>query len=280
MQFSFLSAPIADGERIAEAAENLPFPDADQSDLRYGLSITHRIFTPDDITLSEPDPNDRPYAGALTATGRLVSTRPDRQDEIALTVGVVGPAAGGGVTQRTYHALIGAERPEGWPSQIRSEPVLQLNAQRIYRLDGPRLPGGLETDLLASGGAAVGSLRVSAAAGGQIRLGFDLKQDFGPPRIQPALAAVNGFSPNRGWGGYVFVGGEARGVVRDLFLDGAAVRSGPSVEKRHFVSDVQAGWAVYAGRVQLSFSYVRRSREFENQERRHIFGAVGLSIAL
>lgn len=266
---------------VETVAAALPFFDESQAELRQGVSLSHRIFTPDDITEEIPDPTDHPYAGNLAIGGRIIAQTPRVQDFIEVQIGVIGPFAGGGAVQRTAHRISGAPLPEGWPFQIGNEPSLEIQYQRTVRLTGPRLPGGIETELLASAGGALGNVRIDGAVGGQIRVGRDLASDFGPPRIRPALSGGDVFDPNRGWGGYVFVGAMARGVARDIFLDGSTFRDdGPSVDRRPFVSDLEAGFALYYRDVRMSFSVVRRSETFRTQDGVHEFGAVTLSVGL
>lgn len=68
--------------------------------------------------------------------------------------------------------------------------------------------------------------------------------------------------------------------------DGAAIpsdtarRAGPSVDKRPFVADLSYGLGLIAGRWQLTFTQVYRTREFETQPHKdNEFGSVTLSFA-
>ncbi len=261
-------------------ADRIPFLDLDRTELRQGFALSHTIFTPEDITLVDPDPTDRPYAGWLYLSGTVVATTGDIQDILQVNLGVVGPSAGGKFVQENWHDLINAIEPRGWESQLKDEPGLEITAQRMKRFDGPGLPLGLESDLETHGGVTLGNVRTYASVGTTARIGWDLSADFGPPRIRPALAGAGVFDPNQKWGGYLFAGIEARAVGRDMFLDGNLWRDGPRVtDRRDLVGDMQAGIAVNRGNVQVALTYVHRTEEFKAQAGPQRFGAVSISVA-
>ncbi len=261
-------------------ANRIPYLDLDRTELRQGFALAHTIYTPEDITLVDPDPEDRPYAGWLYFAGTVVATTDDIQDVLQVNLGIVGPSASGKFVQENWHDLIDAVEPRGWESQLKDEPGIEIIAQRTKRFDGPDLPFNLNSELAVHGGAALGNVRTYAMTGATARIGWDLSADFGPPRIRPALAGAGVFDPNQSWGGYLFAGFEGRVVGRDIFLDGNLWRDGPRVSgRRDLVGDMQAGIAMNFGEVQLAFTYVHRTEEFVAQDGPQRFGAVSISIA-
>ena len=262
------------------AARQLPVLDLQRRKLRQGLALSHAIFTPNDILLSEPDPDDRPYAGWLYVSGTVVATDDNIQDVLQLNLGVVGPAALGKFVQTTWHDFIEEDKPRGWDYQLRDEPGFEVIAQRMALYKGPSLPLGLETDYGIHAGGALGNVRTYAATGLTGRIGWDLGSDFGPPRIRPALAGAGTFSPQQPFGAYLFAGVEGRFVLRDMFLDGNGWRDSPRVSDRNkLVADAQAGAAIHVENVQLAFTYVHRTEEFQRQAGPQRFGAVSISVA-
>ena len=265
---------------LREAAELVPGLDLERISLRQGFAISHAIFTPEDISRTDPDPEDRPYAGWLHVSGTVVASDEDTQDALQLNLGVVGPSALGEFVQANWHRLINEVEPEGWDAQLHDEPGVELIAQRLQIYDGPNLPFGLETDYGLHIGGALGNVRTYASAGAMARIGFDLDADFGPPRIRPALAGAGVFRPGQDFGGYVFVGVDARAVARDIFLDGNTFRDSASVDdRRPIVGDVQAGIALHYADVQLALTYVHRTEEFVAQAGPQRFGAVSVAVA-
>ncbi|WP_300391371.1 lipid A deacylase LpxR family protein [Henriciella sp.] len=262
------------------AADRLPILDLDRRDLRQGLALSHAIFTPSDITTQIPDPDDRPYAGWLYFSGTVVASDDHVQDVLQVNLGVVGPSALGEFVQDEWHALIDEEQPKGWDYQLRDEPGIEIIAQRMALFDGPELPLGLKTDFGFYGGGALGNVRTYAGTGLVGRIGWDLGSDFGPPRIRPALSGAGTFSPGQELGAYLFAGLDGRFVLRDMFLDGNAFRDSPRVADRNkLVGDLQAGVAVHVQNVQLAFTYVHRTEEFQRQAGPQRFGAVSVSVA-
>ena len=76
-------------------------------------------FTPEDITLAEPQHDDRPYAGLVY----VASTREHYQPmsnvswQSTLTLGVLGLDIVGEL-QKGVHSITGSDQPRGWDNQI------------------------------------------------------------------------------------------------------------------------------------------------------------------
>jgi hypothetical protein len=76
-----------------------------------------------------------------------------------------------------------------------------------------------------------------------------------------------------------FIGGEARVVAHNSFLDGNTFRDSRDVDKNVLVGDVQAGLAIALGTAaRVTLSYVWRSEEFETQQGADHFGSLGFSM--
>ena len=265
---------------LREAADLVPGLNLDRIKLRQGFALAHAIYTPEDISRPVPDPQDRPYAGWLSVSGTIVASDDDTQDALQLNLGIIGPSAGGKFVQTNWHELINGVEPEGWDSQLKDEPGIELIAQRMHFFQGADLPLGLEADYGLHLGGALGNVRTYAAAGGMARIGFDLGADFGPPRIRPALSGAGVFRPGQPLGGYLFLGLDGRAVARDIFLDGNTFRDSASVsDRRTFVGDLQGGLALHYGDFQVAFTYVHRTEQFVAQNGPQRFGAISISMA-
>ena len=259
--------------RIADAIPRL----AEVSTKRIVYSLGQSIFTPDDITLRQPPPDDRPYAGWLYAGIGLVSVGERALDNLEIDVGVVGPASFAEQTQTAFHRWFGFDRPEGWRHQLENEPGLELVFERKWRAWQKFGVGGLGGDVVPHVGVALGNVLTQGAAGLTLRIGDDLPNDYGPPRIRPSLPGSDYFDPHDRLAWYLFVGAEGRAVGRNIFLDGNTFRDSPRVDKRNFVADFQAGIAVIVGRVRLAYTHVLRTREFHGQDDPGQFGAFSVS---
>ena len=250
----------------------------------YGLSVGQSIFTPRDTNRPDPIPNDRPYAGWLYLGGSVTYqySSPDEnlamQNTFAFEAGVVGPAAAAQQTQNTFHKQIGAGESHGWSNQLRNEPGVNLIGERRYRTNQLGL-GGLEADIVPRIGASVGNVMTYGAAGGILRIGQGLANDFGPPLIRPSLPGSELFQAHEfGW--YFFIGGDGQAIGRNIFLDGNTFRDSAHVDKRNFVFEAQGGFAVLFPAARLSATFVFRSPDFEGAgDRWDEYGAITLSFA-
>ena len=259
---------------------------------RVGFNIGQAIFTPRDISVEKPDPHDRPYAGWLYVSADLVTETThdpgpalsgllDRSlRKLELSLGVVGPAAGAGVVQRGFHKLIGAQEPRGWTYQLENEPALLLSYEYQRRFGG-NLGRNFEGDITPSAGLSLGNVYTQGALGFTVRIGKDMLQDYGPPRIRPSMPGAAFFEkPLSGIGWYVFAGVEARAVAHNIFLDGNSFMNGPHVSKNILVGDAQVGFAVTMGGMRLSYTNVFRTKEFKGQPAPDDFGAITASFRL
>jgi hypothetical protein len=268
--------------RLGAIADAIMLP-ATGGRIHFGGFAGQSIFTPEDKTLSQPDPADRPYAGWLYGGVSLYRETDRTLDRASLVLGLVGPGAGGRQVQNGWHEFtnpfIGAPQVFGWPAQLKNEPGIVLSEERKWRLAAP--VGRFEIDALPEVNVALGNIFTYAGAGAVLRFGQGLKADWGQPRIQPALSGsdfVNRDALRDGWAWYVFGGIEGRAVARNIFLDGNTWEDGPSVDREPLVADFTAGAAVIGHGIRFGASYTLRSEEFEGQDGRDDFVAFSASV--
>ncbi len=239
----------------------------------YGLALGHLLYTPNDTQSVIPPADERPYAGFLYLQSGFVAERGNEIRSVEITLGIVGPSAGGEWLQREFHSLIDETDPQGWDRQLRDEVAFAIDVDRRWRdVLGADL-GFIQVDLSPNIGLGLGTLRTEARAGLTARFGRGLDNDFGPPRIRPALAGAGLVRAEPGLRAYGFVGVYGRAIARDLFLDGNTFQDSPSVEKEPFVGDAQAGFVLQMGQTSWAYTYVLRSREYESQDDAQSFGA-------
>lgn len=280
-RFAWLSPEGAVPGWVEDTLGQLPFFAAN-GQRRYSLAFGQSMYAPEDLTRKDLIVNDRPYAGWLYGSVGLVADTGRRLDNLQLSLGVVGPSALAAQTQDAVHHIVETRDPQGWDNQLRDEPGVVLTYERKWRrmmelrfwdLD----EAGLAVDVTPSLGASLGNVQTYAAAGATVRLGFDLPADYGPPRIRPSLPGSDFFVPTQTLGGYLFAGVEGRAVARDIFLDGNTFRDSHSVEKKHYVGDIQFGLALTYGETRVAYTHIFRSKEFDRQARADEFGAVTVS---
>jgi hypothetical protein len=250
----------------------------DDAVIRRGLAIGHSLFTPDDTQTAAPLPDQHPYAAWLYGEYTALVEQRHEVNQFTLQVGIVGPSAGGEWLQNEFHALIGAGDAQGWDNQLDDELGLIISydkrLRRLARLGG----GGFGADVTPNVGFSLGNVHTNLHAGLTLRIGQDLENDYGPPRVAPSLAGAGYFTPRDNFSWYVFAGVEGRAVAHNIFLDGSLFREDdPSVSSNSFVSDLQAGLVVQFRQTQVAFTYVERDEEFEEQIDPQRFAALSIS---
>jgi hypothetical protein len=279
---SYRSPTNLPGGWLGDFADRLdPLVDDDPS-RRWGLAFAQKIFTPEDIDVSNPDPDDRPYAGWLYAAASLSSYTDTLYNAVEVQLGVVGPAAQGEEVQNNFHNLINIDTARGWDFQLGNEPGLNLVASRLWRFNRPLdddRPRGLAFGIVPNVQASVGNVQTYGGAGFMLRFGRDLYADFGPPRQRPAVSGSAAVQPAPDqWGWYVFAGVDGRLVGRDIFLDGNTFQDSRSVDKKRFVGDGSLGAALLFPWGRLAYVHTFRSEEFDGQGPFAEFGSVSLAV--
>jgi hypothetical protein len=275
------------GERIAYTSptSKVPGPLASLGHLllgdgqqRFALELSQNIFTPLNDKLSNPPLNDRPYAAVLLGTIALIQDTDTTRTALALGLGVIGPDALGRQVQNGFHDVIGQGSVNGWGTQIPNQPVIQLTAERTWRIPVGGI-GGLETDVLPSVSAGAGTFRIYAQAGGTVRLGQGLQSDFGAPRIRPGLTGTDAYTPTQPFAWYVFAGVDGQAVAWDETLDGLPFASSRHVSRQPFVGEFQAGFTVMAFGARFTAMQVLQSNEFRGQ-RNGLFQFTSASVSV
>lgn len=247
-----------------------------------GYDVGQAMFTPSDKDLAVPDPEDRPYAGILAIGLALHVEKEDSYHGLKFVTGVVGPSSLAEETQNAVHDCIGNDRSQGWDYQLEDEPIFNFAYEYRHRflLSGESEHWSLQAFPL--GGAWLGNMLIQGQAGGVIRFGFNMPDDFGPTLVRglghmPPPRWDRKSGAKSGWGFSVYGGGVANLVLRDITLDGNTFKDSASVDKEFFVPAAGLGVAVGNRRFQASFSYVFWGREFEGQDDNSEFGSLAFA---
>lgn len=245
----------------------------------YVAALGQQMFTPEDTTLKDPDPTDRPYAGWLFGSVGAIVEQPESNllQNVSLDLGIVGPASLAGYTQRRWHTLINVGLPRGWGKQLHNEPGILLSYQARLRHEILGRDNFLEMDVTPSVGVALGNVLTQGTIGASLRFGQNLGLTYGPPFIRPSLPAAAIVRKKGQFGWNLFAGIEGRAVGRNIFLDGNTYGDSRSVDKKNFVLDFQGGIEFTLGYARLSFTQIYRTREFHGQRVPSQFGSISLS---
>lgn len=219
------------------------------------------IYTPSDITIAAPQPQDRPWAGLLYVEQIYALLSPDQHTLTTLTAqaGVTGPASLAEDAQKLLHKMIDRPEPRGWDNQIGGTLALMASVERRSAIDSlsVALPGDVRLNTAGYWRLALGNTMTYAGAGLAVVVGKNL-----PPVSPPPPGIGNKLAPGRvgptacmlSWlQCTAFAAVETRLMARNLFLDGRLVGDDPSVQRRKVVTDLMAG-------VRLDFPHTRSAR--------------------
>lgn len=248
------------------------------ADPEFVVAIGQRIYTPVDIERDIPDPADRPYAGWLYLLADVRTQNGAIVDHVTAGVGVVGPASGARWTQDLAHRVMGQERAHGWSAQLENEPTVMLGFERTWIAVAAGHLGRRSFDVSPRAGAMLGNALTYANLGLVARYGENLPDDVPAGHISLGPSR-DGYRGNATFGWYGWLGVDARAVARNVFLDGSTFRDSPSVDRKPWGYDYQAGVVLAWPRARLAFTVVQRSAEFEGQGSPDRFGQLALSFA-
>ncbi|TEW54862.1 lipid A deacylase LpxR family protein [Psychromonas sp. RZ22] len=245
-------------------------------DRQYAISYTFGQFLQTAVEIKDPDlvTEDAPYVGLLAWEVDVTAFNEHVADKLSLTLGVVGPLAGGEYVQKNIHGWIGASEPMGWDNQINNEPVFRVQAKRIWR--NAVLPiGPTEVDLITGVNGGLGNLKSDTSAGVGLRWGQELQSSFASSSPF-AVQKLNGLttSPN-GW--YVFVNASASYVLNDIFMDGNTFSDSHSVDLIHWQAAASIGAQLNLYDWNFIYTLIYSTDQYKSQTEDTRFGTISIT---
>lgn len=244
-----------------------------------GVCLIQQMFTPESIIA--PDPNDRPYAGYLYF-GTFVQRQSGQHfDHLQLDLGVVGPSSGAEFNQEWVHDFFEEDDPD-WDGQIGDEFAFNLRYAHKWRIPlGTSRINDVPFDwqLIPQVEAEIGNVYRRVGAGGIIRLGYNLPDDFGPSRLTD-LASATG-QATQGFSCYAFGRAIGRYNEWNTFIQGSNWRDpSPSRSLVPWTGEFGGGF-VFAWRyrnvnIDLSYTLVQFTEEFREQTTTDGLGSLAL----
>lgn len=251
------------------------------SKANFGFALNHQIFTPNNIHLSTAQRNDRPYAAWLNVAFAMHLKNDYRSQSIELSLGAIGPVAAGEAVQNGFHHIIGAEAAEGWGTQLKNEPTVQISYQQRLHFFQLKNRYGSYFDLIPMVGGGIGNVFIGLNSGLIARFGLNLPDDFGPAR--PSGGESDSFvSPTASPDDlkssyYVFYGIRGNAVARNIFLDGNTFQPSQRVTKYPFTAETEFGVGIQYMPVSVVWRFVVRSPDFEENSGFNSFASVSLT---
>ncbi len=246
-----------------------------------GWVLGQQIYTPEDIQNPNPQPNDRPWAAWLYAGGLVRYKSFHHLYELEVTLGVVGPGAGGRQVQSEFHRLIRSPHPEGWDHQIVSKPTLQSRWDYTYL--GRLASAGnhvLEGHASWGCGRATSPRMPTAASCSSSETGPPW--DLGLNRNQGKNHVAQEDVANLGqWGWYAYAQWGLKAVSQNLLIQGETPTGNPTLAQRTYVREKAGGFGVFIPlsrrrSLEIVARRVHRSEEFVGQRGPQKFGTISL----
>jgi hypothetical protein len=244
-------------------------------DNEVSFALAQHLYSPSDTAIKEYMPNDRPYAGWLYVGANLSSRDGDWQDFIEIDVGTVGPNSFGEETQTFVHKITKSQRPEGWQWQIKNEPGIDIAYDKKHK---SRWENFIDIDLVTYGGGCVGNIATFCDIGSMLRIGYNVPDDFGYVRMEPAPRIFDNFVSD--FSCYLFGIVEKRYILRNIFLDGNTFVESSSIEKESIVNDYSYGLGIAYKKFEILIGNTYRSKEFKLQERANKFTTLMISFSI
>ncbi len=248
--------------------------------MHFGWALGQNMYTPQDLTLYQPNPFERPYAGWLYvgAITQISSSKSLHTTEV--DIGVIGPSSYAKQTQHLVHCGIhrGYCFPAGWHTQMKDQPA--VNARYLYEWRQPLLQHHDTTlaDSIYHGGLTAGNIWVLVHAGATLRAGWNLRE-FGPEKIPDVimLSSAETRSNTSSIQAYGFVRFDGRGVGQNLLLEGNSSDSQRYLHQRTRVRDIDYGGVLRFERFRVAATHVSRSREYTEEPRSHQYWSIDVS---
>lgn len=138
--------------------------------LQYGIALVHEGYTPSSIRHEEIILGDRPFAANFCFNTFLISVDSLKHKRMtsAVSLGVIGPLAGGADMQKSIHRWLNNIAPLGWQNQIKNDVVVNYQVCDEQQLVSFRQIFSVNTET----NIRIGTLSDKAGVGFTAMLGY------------------------------------------------------------------------------------------------------------
>jgi len=257
-------------------------PSGSWDDPRFGVAIglSQRIYTPVDLTLADPPPNDHPYGGYLYASLELQRADDDTHDHLGLDIGIVGESSFAEDTQKWIHEEFPREIvPRGWGTQLPDEVAFNITLARTWKTERADIMG-LGLEMLPRVRLDAGTVLIRAAVETTARIGLALPEDFGPATLLGITDHTAGLRDDHQLSVYLYGTLAAELVLHDIFIDGTVFQSSRSTNREELVHRFRFGLIAQWHGLYIGWSQTFESDRFESQGGTHAFGSIVLGFSV
>lgn len=239
-----------------------------------GIAVEHNGFTPTSTDSDSILYGDRPYAATLSlrAFSTSYNSRWKLRMTSSLTLGLIGPAAGGKAMQSTIHQWIDDDQPKGWEHQIHNDIMMNyvMGVEKLLI----QIPGVLVVDALGS--LQVGTINSKLTTGATFIVGKI------NPRIFSSLQGGDQASHKGKFSFYGYCQPLVNGVMYDGTLQGGLFnKTSPyTISADHMTrltGQVNAGVVMQTGPMYLEYFFTFLTAEF-NTGLTHTWGGVRVGV--
>jgi len=250
---------------------------------KWEVSIGHKMWTPSDITLDTPQPNERPYAGYLHSEFNYISLHPQQAQRFNLTIGTTGENALSEEAQQIVHSITKSDDPNGWAYQIEDKVIGSVGYLSHFNLVRRRFTLSTDFEISNISEVNIGNYRSDAATGFMVRWGQDLASNFGSAQISVEHPFKAGMIGDSDYGWFLFGGIEGRYRFNDYTLEGKRPLDGLEHPASYYEVTLEpwqatavAGAAWYSRHFGFAFTTTATTSEYK-QDQTKLHGTGGVS---
>lgn len=244
---------------------------------RWGLTLGQRMWTPEDIDIKTPQPNQRPYTGLLYLQGDYLNLTSNQAERFSLMLGSTGPNSLAEPSQQFIHSLTGSTEPNGWDYQVKNQAIINLELESYRVLYRSALVKSNQHEIQNISRLMAGNFRSEIATGMMWRWGNNLESSVGGARISIATPVNAGMFMSNSQGSYLFLGAEGRYRFNDITIDGNTPDGVYSADLESLQASAVAGGVWYNSHYGASLSFSAKTPDFE-QDNNSIYGISSLSL--
>jgi hypothetical protein len=247
---------------VHEVVDFLPLNVIDSSkNHSAGISISQIMVTPNDISISQPQYDDIPYAGYLALAFYMFEWDKTSFKEFRMEFGVVGKESGAEFVQKTVHSIIsGAKDPKGWDTQLGT----QITVNALFRYGEiswqDNSVDNLSVDWFNHFGVQAGNFETNAFGGTMFRIGNNYIRNFNLhyPYLKEEASLLRLNNKHCGLGWSLSTGINAELLAYSYILD-EAKEEGYSTDKNIVSISLYSGVDLYYEAHKLTFFYQAQS---------------------
>ncbi|HET8948083.1 MAG TPA: lipid A deacylase LpxR family protein [Candidatus Polarisedimenticolia bacterium] len=163
--------------------------------VRFAVTLSQIMVTPNDITIEAPQPNDAPWAGLLGATGTWSSYDNRRLAALQVYLGCMGPCSQVEDVQKFVHNQLGAgDDPVGWGNQLSNQALGNVNYEYKYKVfeAAPERHAfhRFANDFAVGGQVGAGTLDTFVRGSLEYRFGWGMPMGFTKVPDPPGIGTV------------------------------------------------------------------------------------------